>query len=171
MLDVVVAQGFHEAPMSLIAERSGASAGVIYHHFASKQEIIQALYERIRARKREHLFAGYSTEMSDKEAFIHIWMNAYRFHRRFQREMHFLDQYKMAGFVCQADSLDAEVAAFERRFATRSKGGILMNWPREVLEEITFGLIERLAKRPRKLSPAVLHEIAEKMWQAVCASE
>ena len=170
MLDVVVERGFHEAPMSLIAERSGASAGVIYHYFASKQEIIHALYTRIRALKREHLFAGYSPDMADKEAFIHIWMNAYRFHRKYQREMHFLDQYKMAGFLCEPDPLDEEVAAFERRFATQGNGGILMNWPREVLEEITFGMIERLAKRPHKLAPAVLHEIAERMWQAVSAA-
>jgi AcrR family transcriptional regulator len=32
MLDVVVERGFHEATMSLISERAGASAGVIYHH-------------------------------------------------------------------------------------------------------------------------------------------
>jgi AcrR family transcriptional regulator len=46
MLDVVAERGFHEAPMSLISERSGASAGVIYHHFESKEAIIQALAER-----------------------------------------------------------------------------------------------------------------------------
>jgi hypothetical protein len=40
MLDVVAERGFHEAPMSLISERSGASASVIYHHFASKEAII-----------------------------------------------------------------------------------------------------------------------------------
>ncbi len=28
MLDVVAERGFHEAPMSLVSERSGASAGV-----------------------------------------------------------------------------------------------------------------------------------------------
>src|ERR1019366_10204574 len=43
-LDVVVERGFHEAPMSLISERSGASRGVIYAHFESKEEIVQALH-------------------------------------------------------------------------------------------------------------------------------
>ena len=51
MLDVVVERGFHEAPMSIIAERSNTSAGLIYHHFASKEAIIRALYERIYALK------------------------------------------------------------------------------------------------------------------------
>ena len=38
MLDVVAERGFHEAPMSLVSERSGASAGVIYHHFENKEQ-------------------------------------------------------------------------------------------------------------------------------------
>jgi TetR/AcrR family transcriptional regulator, repressor of fatR-cypB operon len=63
MLDVVAERGFHEAPMSLIAERSGASAGVIYHHFASKEAIIQALYERVRELKRASLLAGYPPDI------------------------------------------------------------------------------------------------------------
>ena len=55
MLDIVVERGFHDAPMSLIVQRSGASAGVIYYYFSSKEEIVNALYERIRALKTEAL--------------------------------------------------------------------------------------------------------------------
>jgi AcrR family transcriptional regulator len=55
MLDIVVERGFHDAPMSLIAQRSGASAGVIYYYFSIKEEIIHAVYERIRALKTEAL--------------------------------------------------------------------------------------------------------------------
>jgi AcrR family transcriptional regulator len=103
MLDVVVERGFHEAPMSLISERSGASAGVIYHHFASKEEIIQAVYERVRALKRASLLEGYSPDMDAKEAFIRVSVNAYRFYRKHLRELHVLDQYENAGFVCLPD--------------------------------------------------------------------
>lgn len=55
MLDIVVERGFHDAPMFLIAQRSGASAGVIYHYLSSKEEIVHTLYERIRALKAESL--------------------------------------------------------------------------------------------------------------------
>ena len=39
ILDIAAERGFQDAPMSLVAERSGASAGVIYHHFASKKRV------------------------------------------------------------------------------------------------------------------------------------
>jgi AcrR family transcriptional regulator len=117
MLDVVVERGFHEAPMPLISERSRASAGVIYHYFASKEEI------------------------------------AYHFYRKHLRELRFLDQYESAGFVCLPDQ-DAQPdkvrTEFERRFSGRSKGGVLNDWPPEVLQELTLGLVARLAKQTKK---------------------
>lgn len=172
MLDVVVERGFHEAPMSLIEKRAGASAGVIYHHFSSKEEIIQALYERIRALKRATLLEDYSPEMDAKDAFILVWTNTYHFYRRHFRELRFLDQYESAGFHCRPDKNsppDKNQTEFERRFRSRSKGGVLNDLPQEVLRELTLGLAQRLAKQPRKLTSSVLRDVAEKVWEAVRA--
>ena len=173
MLEVVVEQGFHEAPMSLISERSGASAGVIYHHFSSKQEIIEALYQRIRALKRDSFLAGYSPEMEAREAFIQLWMNLYNFYRKHLREMRFLEQYESAGFACAPHeaSMDREEAHIFRRFQGRSQGGVLKDWPLEVLQELTIGLVERLARRPRKLTQAVLRDVGATVWEAVRAND
>lgn len=168
MLDVVVERGFHEAPMSLIAERSGASTGVIYHHFASKEEIIQAVYDRIRLLKREEFLKGYSPEMNAKDAFLHVWANCYDFYRKHPREMRFMEQYAMAGFPCTPDPKSTEHEFF-RRFQSRAKGGVLKDWPREILQEMTIGLVARLAQSPRKLKPAMLREVAEKTWESVKA--
>jgi TetR/AcrR family transcriptional regulator, repressor of fatR-cypB operon len=172
MLDVVAERGFHEAPMSLIAERSGASAGVIYHHFASKEAIIQALYERVRELKRASLLAGYSSDMDAKEAFILAWTNWYNFYRKHPREMRFLHQYETAGFICRPEKtphFDKQATEFQRRFRSQSNGGVLNDLPPEVIQELTFGVVERLARQPRKLAPATLRTVAEKMWEAVKA--
>jgi TetR/AcrR family transcriptional regulator, repressor of fatR-cypB operon len=174
MLDVVVERGFHEAPMSLIEKRSGASAGVIYHHFASKEEIIQALYERVRALKRASLLEGYTPDMDTKDALIKVWMNTYHFYRKHLRELRFLDQYENAGFHCLPDKnskADKERAEFERRFRSRSKGGVLNELPPEVIRELTLGLAARLAKQPRTLTRKVLRNVAEKVWESVRATD
>jgi AcrR family transcriptional regulator len=174
MLDVVVERGFHEAPMSLISERAGASAGVIYHHFASKEEIIQALYDRIRGLKRASLLEGCSLGMESKDAFIQVWTNAYHFYRKHLRELRFLDQYESAGFLCVPDTNgppNHESSEWEQRFRSRAKGGVLNDLPPEVIQELTFGLAARLAKQPRKLSSAVLQTVAEKVWGAIKAQD
>jgi TetR/AcrR family transcriptional regulator, repressor of fatR-cypB operon len=175
MLDVVVERGFHDAPMSLIAKRSGASAGVIYHYFPSKEAIIQALYERVREMKRASLLEGCSPEMEPREALFHIWRNAYHFYRKHMRELQFLDQYENAPFACSPESRkkdhDREQTEYERQFRSKSKGGLLNELPPEVIYELTLGLAARLAKQPRKLSDATLRNIAETVWKAIRAEK
>ncbi len=171
MLDVVVERGFHDAPMSLVAQRSGASAGVIYHYFPSKEAIIQALYERIRALKRDSLLEGFSVEQDPRESFIQGCLNAYKFYRKHKREMRFFEQFSHAGFTCAPEtaSEDERAEAFFRRFSSRSKGGVLNEWPADVLNELTINLVVRLAGQPRKIPEALLREIADSMWQVVKA--
>lgn len=158
--------------MSLVSQRSGASPGVIYHHFTSKEEIIQALYERVRALKKASLLEGYSQDMDPKEAFILVTTNAYYFYRKHQRELRFLDQFESAGFACvpeKASQPPQDQTEFERRFRSRSKGGVLNDLPPEVIQELTLGVVTRLARQAKKLSPPVLQALAEKMWEVVKA--
>ena len=171
MLDIVVERGFHDAPMSLVAQRSGASAGVIYHYFDSKETIIQALYERIRDLKRASILEGFSLEQDPRDTFIQGCLNTYNFYRKHKREMRFYEQYTHAGFTCAPESpqKDERAAAFAHRFSSKSKGGVLNEWPPEVLNELTLNLVVRLAGQPRKLPESVLREIAESMWQVVKA--
>lgn len=171
MLDIVVERGFHDAPMSLVAQRSGASAGVIYHYFASKEAIIQALYERVREMKRAALLEGFSVEQDPRESFILGCLNMYHFYRKHRREMRFYEQYAHAGFACAPETadLDERAAAFAHRFSSASKGGVLKEWPPEVLNELTLNLVIRLASQRRKLADALLREIAESVWEIVKA--
>jgi AcrR family transcriptional regulator len=171
MLDIVVERGFHDAPMSLIAQRSGASAGVIYHYFASKEEIIQALYERVRGLKREAILGGFAPDTDPRESFLQGILNLYTFYRKHQKEMQFYEQFEHAGFTCNPlhEQYDERAAAFTRRFSSKSKGGVLNEWPPDVIQEMTLGLIVRLARQPRKLTPTVLREIAESLWDVARA--
>jgi AcrR family transcriptional regulator len=173
MLDIVVERGFHDAPMSLVAQRSGASAGVIYHYFPSKEAIIQALYERIRALKRASFLEGFSLDQDPRDSFIQACLNVYTFYRKHKREMRFYEQYAHAGFACTPETPlgDERAAAFAHRFSSQSKGGVLNEWPPEVLNELTLNLVVRLAGQPRKLPEPLLREIAVSLWQVVKATK
>jgi TetR/AcrR family transcriptional regulator, repressor of fatR-cypB operon len=171
MLEIVVERGFHDAPMSLIARRSGASAGIIYHYFSSKQEIIEALYERIRTLKREAFLGNFDPGQDPEEVFVQMAIDLYTFYREHQREVRFYEQYELAGFGCMPDKVgdDPRAMALSEFFSSRSRGGVLKEWPPEVLEEMTVGLVTRLASQPKKISKSLLREIAEATWEAVKA--
>lgn len=170
-LDLVVEGGFHGAPMSAISKRAKASPGVIYHHFTSKEEIFQAVYESVRLLKRGSLLEGYTSSMPAKEAFIHVALNSYSFYRRHHKALRFVELYEDAGFPIPASALKptSESLAFQARFCSRSRGGILADLPQDVIHEMTFGLVARLAKRPKTISEAVFRRIAERLWDSIKA--
>ena len=170
-LDLVVEGGFHGAPMSAISEAANASPGVIYHHFASKEEIFQAVYERARLLKRESLLVGYDHSMPAKEAFILVAMNSYAFYRKHHKALRFVELYEDAGFPIPPAALKPTPAAiaFQQRFCSKSQGGVFADLPQDVIHEMTFGLVMRLAKNPKKLPESVLREAAERVWNSLTA--
>ena len=176
MLDLIVERGFHDAPMSMLAKRSGASPGVIYHYFPSKDHLIHALYVRIKSIKLQSLFKSCVAGMSPHDAFVQVWMNAYRFYRNHLRETRFLDQYENSPYNCSPDAAttaspppsdDPVTTEYLRLFRSRKHGGILNDLPPEVVEEISLGLAIRLAKRPKTFTRATLLQVAETAWRAI----
>lgn len=172
MLDLIVEQGLHNAPMSLLAKRSGASPGVIYHYFQSKDDLIHALYRQVAAHKREALLAGYSDRMAPREGFLHIWLNSYHFYRTHLKELRFLDQYLNSTY-CEGGNSDEQKRAdpatdrILRLMRPKKKGGVLKDLPPEAINSLSLGLAASLAKAPRTFSAATLKNIAQTVWAAI----
>lgn len=172
MLELIAERGFHNAPMSVLARKSGASPGVIYHYFPSKDDIIHALYKKIAMKKRDAFLEGYSEKMSPRESFLHIWLNAYRFYRTHLPETRFLDQYLNSPY-CNPNAIEKEgrsdptTARLLGLMKPRKKGGILRELPPEAVQNFTFDLAANLAKAPKSFSPSTLRAVAESAWLAI----
>jgi TetR/AcrR family transcriptional regulator, repressor of fatR-cypB operon len=173
MLELVAEHGFHGAPMSLLAKRAGASAGIIYHYFPSKDELIRALYLDVKAKMGKFLVDGQMADMPAEQVFKRVWMKAYHFYRTHQQEMRFLDQYENSPYCGSTPEVEALMQQDERLallvnlFRPKSAGGLLKELPREALSELTVGVAARLAKMAKPLSQNVLAEIAVSCWRAV----
>ena len=168
MLDLVVERGLHDAPMSAVAERSGASPGVIYHYFPSKDDLIHSLYERVASMKRAALLEGYSDQMAPRDVLFKIWLNAYRFYRAHPKELRFLDQYLNSAYCSpRAESADPSVTRIAQLLRPRKQGGIMKDLPPEAIESLTLGLASSLARASRAFSAATLERIAATVWVAI----
>jgi AcrR family transcriptional regulator len=130
MLDIAVEHGFHDAPMSLVAQRSGASAGVIYHYFRAKKPSSKPYTSASGLSSAASIPEGFSLEQHPRDTFIQGWLNTYTFYCKYKREMRFYEQYAHAGFTCAPESAQTdERAAFFHLFSSQSKGGVLNEWP------------------------------------------
>src|SRR5215469_2734480 len=168
MLDLVVERGLHDAPMSAVADRSGASPGVIYHYFPSKDDLIRSLHEKVAALKRDAFLEGYSDALPARETLLRVWLNAYRFYRTHPRELRFLDQYLNSTYCSNASQ--APERGFERiaqLLQPRTKGGIMKDLPPEAIQSLTLGLASDLARAPKAFSTSTLRHIAETVWAAI----
>lgn len=170
MLDLVVKRGLHDAPMATLAKKSGASPGVIYHYFPSKDDLIRAVYERVDRVKHETLFRGYSDRMGAREGLLHIWLNAYEFYRNHAKEARFLDQYLNSPYckgAKQEDAKDPTMKRIVKWLRPRKHGGVMRDLPPEAIDSLTLGLAASLAKAQKEFSKSTLTEIAETVWKAV----
>ncbi len=169
MLDMVVKRGLHDAPMAVLAKKSGASPGVIYHYFPSKEELIHAVYERVASIKHEAFFKGYADKMGAREALLHIWLNAYAFYRTHAKEARFLDQYLNSPYCKGAaqEEKDPTMKRIVKWLRPKKHGGVMRDLPPEAIDSLTLGLAASLARADKDFSRSTLREIAETVWAAV----
>ncbi len=135
-LDLVIENGFHDAPMSKIAKLAGVSVGTIYIYFKSKQELVNKLYLIVKGEFAQKIFEGYSEDGRVEDLFKTIWYNIanYKF-----------DYYKEARFLSLCDNapmIDEDV----RQKGLQHLNPLLKLWER--------GIKERLVKN---LSPYLLY--------------
>ncbi len=171
MLDLVVERGFHNAPMSLLARRSGASPGVIYHYFPSKDDLIRAVYQRVASIKHDAILSGFNETMPAREGMLLVWLNMYRFYRTHLKETRFLDQYLNSPYCGGCGTVPGEddpaLARLARLLQPHKHGGMLKDLPPEAIESLTLGLVRDLARAPREFSPETLRIVAEAVWTAI----
>jgi AcrR family transcriptional regulator len=175
-LELIAERGFHGAPMSLVAQRAGVSAGIIYHYFASKEELIHALYRQIEANFSRALLAGIPHSLPLAEAFTQVWLNAYRFYRSHPHEARFLEQYKHSPFhhtTAPPDELlaDGDFAFIAQLFAADPADRPIKDLPFDVIYELTLGVAARVAYNHASgehvIDEQMLKQIAAACWQAI----
>ena len=93
-MDLIAEQGFHGAPMSMIAERAGVAAGTIYRYFESKDDLIRALFREIDEAIGAEILKDYQAKKPLRERFHHIFTKLLRYfianpcHFRYMEQFH-----------------------------------------------------------------------------------
>lgn len=172
-LDLIAERGFHDTPMSMIAKESGVSAGIIYHYFASKEELIYDLYYEIKRDMFQKVMRGFSEQQPYRQRFLNLWLNFLRYYIDHPRETVFLEQFENSPYS-QPDHLEDfadEMNQIIRFYNQGVEAGILKDLAFQVSGELTFGVAVSLAKQHIKgtivLNEELIQLTAEACWDAV----
>jgi AcrR family transcriptional regulator len=190
-LELVAENGLQHTPMSLISKRSGASAGIIYHYFESKDDLLASLYQRIKREMSRAIAAGDDPKQPLARRFQSLWLSIFHYSLAHPQEMVFLEQYESIPGVKQhegvktlrdmaenwqekypfggEDALEAQV--LYRLVKDLSAQDLLKDLPLEVIGEFTMGVALRLARQSAaglvKLDESALNNVARACWDAI----
>jgi AcrR family transcriptional regulator len=174
-LELIAERGLNDTPMALVAKHSGVSAGIIYHYFENKDDLIKALYYRIKSDFSEALLDGDLKNLPWPAQFKQLWLNAYQFYASHPHETIFLEQCENSPYYNFDESIEfnENTRALGEMIIENFKLGHLRPMSFEILYDLTLGVALSLAKRHIKgsitLENQTLDEIAEACLRAVKA--
>lgn len=148
-LELVAENGFHGTAMSQVARRAGVSAGIVYHYFEGKDDLIEALYRDIKSRWSVALMAGNPDALPFPDHLVQLWLNTFHFYASHRLEAAFLGQYEHSPYPHDWDNwiVDENMTRLAGLLHRDRAEGRLKELPLPVMYELTLGAAVALAKQ------------------------
>ena len=141
-------RGFHNTPMSLIAEEAGVAAGTIYRYFENKETLINELFLELKRDMMQHGTAGVDPNSSTEAQYRKMWRNMFEYLIAHEDEMRFMEQHHNSPF--QSESVKAAVEEMNTPFKRMLDGAIaagdFRDLPYEMFYIYTYEIIMAYAK-------------------------
>jgi TetR/AcrR family transcriptional regulator, multidrug resistance operon repressor len=137
-LKLFVEKGFHASPTSLITKNAGVSAGILFHYFSTKEDLISSIFINV---KKEFYRSGlnFDTNADSTIEFIfkRFWENVLEWGLNNPLKYRFLKQYHNSPFIERVYE-DEDIKRYEEYFINfvvdGTKKGILKDMePRFIL--------------------------------------
>ncbi len=171
-LELVAEHGLQHTPMSLISKRAKASAGIIYHYFENKEDLIQSLYSRVKRDLERALMSADDLAQPVARRFQSVLLNAFRYCISHPQEMAFLEQCESLPMPTPDDPFpDDQVQALHGLWADLHTQDLIKDLPDEVIGEFTLAVMRRLARQSVAgvitLDETMLLNIVSACWDAI----
>jgi AcrR family transcriptional regulator len=131
--------GIQATPMSLIVAKSGVATGTIYHHFKSKQEIIEALYLNFKKELGRVFEQAFSRVDPFHKQFEKIWEGVFHFYINHPLQFRFSQQVVHANYI--SANLQEEGLKHYKHFYTFFENGIKEGSLNEIDLEVALELV------------------------------
>ena len=147
-LKLISSNGFHAAPMSVIAKEAGVAAGTIYLYFENKEDLIIQLYKYVKETLAGSILIS-EKNISYKQKVFDIWQHVYSFFCTQTEKYKFLEQYEDSPFITH--KIAEEVDVFFMHLHNFLQEGIEQGFLRPIDEKIVMILLFRSISTAMKL--------------------
>ena len=172
-LTLISEHGFHGTAMSKVASEAGVSAGIIYHYFDSKDDLIDELYITVKRDSAKAMLENYDADQPLRAQIRQIWGNIFRYFIKHSRESAFLEQYTNSPYY--RPQIDAEVSEYYMPvvgcFERAQQEMIIKDFPEAVITTLTVDVASSLAQKQAAglidLTDELVEQIIDALWEAI----
>ena len=172
-LELISEHGFHGTSMSMIYKKAGVSAGIIYHYFESKDELMIELYKELKKKIAENTKLDAPSKLPTKAQVIEITKKIMKYYFENPIESAFLDQFSKSPYYTR-ELEDEALAHFEEHGKIMEQAleeMIIKDHPFAVFHAFTVDVASVLIKKHElgmiELTDELIEKIIESSWEAV----
>ncbi len=175
-LDLFTEQGFHGAPMALIAMQAGVGAGTIYRYFESRDVLIRELYKDLEERIYPYILAGYAETAPFRSRFLHLGTKLLRYFIEYPLCFRYMEQFHNSpyGIAFRRDKMlgkEGHCDVFRELFEQGAAQQVLKDFPLVILFCLAFGPLLAVARDHVlgfvQLDDSMIDRTIEACWDAV----
>jgi AcrR family transcriptional regulator len=150
-LELIAENGFHGAPMAMIADKAGVGAGTIYRYFENKDVLISELYRELEQRLYAFIMKDYSPDKPVRERFLHLGTAILRYWISNPLDFRYLEQFHNSpyGVAHRRDKIFGEADkkdVYRELFEEGATGQVIKDLPLVVLFALAFGPLITVAR-------------------------
>lgn len=175
-LELIAEQGFHGAPMSMIADRAGVAAGTIYRYFESKDELIMVLFREIDDAIGAEIQKGYQPTKPIRERFHHIFTRLLRYFITHPPHFRYMEQFHNSpyGVALKRDIIlrkSGDCYIYRELLEEGVAQQVIKDLPMAILFAIAFGPLKAVTRDHIlgfvTLDDAMIDRIMEASWDGI----
>lgn len=172
-LKLVTEHGFHGAAMSKVAKEAGVSAGIIYHYFENKDQLLVELYREIKKRSAASHLSGFDSNQPLRAQMRHLWSVMLRYFIEHPQETAYVNQFYNSPYSSPEIS---EAAAkcygpIMEVFDKAKQEMIIKDMPQAffgvLIIDVPSALVQKQREGKMELSEEIIEEVIESLWQAI----
>ena len=143
-LELFSTRGYENTPTSLISKNAGVATGTLFHHFSSKEELINQLYLDCKSGLMTAIDNNIISKTTVEEKLKSIWEGMIRWGLENEDRFLFIMQYKTTSFIKKEthEQIEAQSEALISFWNELYEKKLVRDIPMELMGELMISLLE-----------------------------
>lgn len=173
--ELIAVNGFHNTPMSMIADKAGIATGSIYRHFTSKDELINEIHRELNDRLVRSLLKNYPRGEPTSVRFHSIGRSFVHYCLAAPFDFSFLEKFHNSPYGVayrrELVSQEKEQSPIDELLAAAAREEVIKQLPRTVLSALIFGPLVGIVRDHilgfNRLDEETIERTVEACWDAI----